>query len=158
MNRFILSMVLYMGTNCMAFAQFGTYTASEMQSYIDKETGVEITVLTDTARNDRFLYQTDPMWTSDGKYLLFRSSSRGNDKEMERRLPDGKVRKFRPTQIYFIEMETGKIIQATEGPDLGNAFLANKDNRMFMNRNEMVIGICMYLIWIVSFMMYIWEK
>ena len=136
MNRFILSMVLYMGTSCMAFAQFGTYTASEMQSYIDKETGVEITVLTDTARNDRFLYQTDPMWTSDGKYLLFRSSSRGNDKEMERRLPDGKVRKFRPTQIYFIEMETGKIIQATEGPDLGNAFLANKDNRMFMNRNE----------------------
>lgn len=54
MNRFILSMVLYMGTSCMAFAQFGTYTASEMQSYIDKETGVEITVLTDTARNDRF--------------------------------------------------------------------------------------------------------
>ncbi len=26
------------------------------------------------------------------------------------------------TQIYFIEMATGKIIQATEGPNLGSAF------------------------------------
>ena len=37
-------------------------------------------------------------------------------------------------RIYFIEMATGKIIQATEGPNLGSAFLANKTNRMFVSR------------------------
>ena len=84
----------------------------------------------------RFLYQTDPMWTADGKYLLFRSSSRGNDKEVESTLPNGEKRKWTPTQIYFIEMATGKIIQATEGPNLGSAFLANKTNRMFVSRKE----------------------
>lgn len=62
------------------------------------------------------------MWTADGKYLLFRSSSRGNDKEVESTLPNGEKRKWTPTQIYFIEMATGKIIQATEGPNLGSAF------------------------------------
>ena len=76
------------------------------------------------------------MWTADGKYLLFRSSSRGNDKEVESTLPNGEKRKWTPTQIYFIEMATGKIIQATEGPNLGSAFLANKTNRMFVSRKE----------------------
>lgn len=33
-------------------------------------------------------------------------------------------------------MATGQIIQATEGPDLGSAFLANKSNRMFISRKE----------------------
>ena len=33
-------------------------------------------------------------------------------------------------------MATGKIIQATEGPNLGSAFLANKTNRMFVSRKE----------------------
>ncbi len=47
-----------------------------------------------------------------------------------------KKRKWTPTQIYFIEMATGKIIQATEGPNLGSAFLANKTNRMFVSRKE----------------------
>lgn len=105
-----------------ALAQFGNCTASEMRTYVDSATGNTITMLTDTMKNDRFLYQTDPMWTADGKYLLFRSSSRGNDKEVESTLPNGEKRKWTPTQIYFIEMATGKIIQATEGPNLGSAF------------------------------------
>lgn len=136
MNRLVLSLALCLSVSGWAWAQFGSYSASEMHSYIDKETGVEITVLTDTVKNDRFLYQTDPMWTSDGKYLLFRSSTRGDDKEVEHKLPNGEVRRFRPTQIYFIEMSTGKIIQATEGAGLGNVFLANRSNRMFISRNE----------------------
>lgn len=60
-----------------------------MRTYVDSATGNTITMLTDTMKNDRFLYQTDPMWTADGKYLLFRSSSRGNDKEVESTLPNG---------------------------------------------------------------------
>ena len=62
-----------------ASAQFGNCTPSEMQTYVDKQTGHTITMLTDTLKHDRFLYQTDPMWTADGNYLLFRSSSRGDE-------------------------------------------------------------------------------
>ena len=140
MKKTLLTMAVALGFTAPSFAQFGNCTPSEKWQYIDKVTGQTITVLTDTTKNDRFLYQTDPMWTADGKYLLFRSSSRGDDKMIEQTTRDGKKRSYRPTQIYFIEMETGNIIQATEGPNLGNAFLANKTNRMFMSRREE--GIC----------------
>lgn len=119
-----------------SLAQFGQCTPSERWTYTDAQTGNEITVLTDTLKNDRFLYQTDPMWTADGKYLLFRSSSRGDGTMVERTQPNGEKKKWKPTQIYFIEMATGKIIQATEGADLGNAFLANRSNKLFISRNE----------------------
>ena len=119
-----------------SWAQFGKCTPSERWTYTDAQTGNEITVLTDTLKNDRFLYQTDPMWTADGKYLLFRSSSRGDGTMVERTQPNGEKKQWKPTQIYFIEMATGKIIQATEGADLGNAFLANRSNKLFISRNE----------------------
>lgn len=119
-----------------SLAQFGQCTPSERWTYTDAQTGNEITVLTDTLKNDRFLYQTDLMWTADGKYLLFRSSSRGDGTMVERTQPNGEKKKWKPTQIYFIEMATGKIIQATEGADLGNAFLANRSNKLFISRNE----------------------
>lgn len=136
MKRKNLAILLLLGMSQAAFAQFGKCTFSEMQTYKDATTGVNITVLTDTTKNDHFLYQTDPMWTSDGKYLLFRSSSRGNDKPIERKQPNGETRTWTPTQIFFIEIASGKIIQATEGTDLGNAYLANKSNRMFISRKE----------------------
>ncbi len=117
-------------------AQFGKISESEISSYIDGDTGNKIIVLTDTLKNDRFLYQTDPMWTYDGKYLLFRSSSRGNDKMVEEITTNGEKRKWMPTQIYFIEIESGKIIQATEGRNLGSVYLANNSNRMFISRIE----------------------
>ncbi len=136
MKKRLLSLVIALVGWSAAWAQFGNCTPSEMQSYVDEVTGHTITMLTDTLKHDRFLYQTDPMWTADGKYLLFRSSSRGDDKEIESTMPNGQTRKWRPTQIYFIEMATGKIIQATEGPNLGNAYLANTTTRMFLSRRE----------------------
>lgn len=119
-----------------ASAQFGKCTPSERTSYVDARTGHTITVLTDTLQNDRFLYQTDPMWTSDGKYLIFRSSTRAGDKELEEMTPEGKKRRWTPTQMFFIEVATGKIIQATEGSDMGGIYLANKSNRMFISRKQ----------------------
>lgn len=119
MRKYLLSLTLLIGFSQVSLAQFGKCTASEMQSYVDKVTGHTVIMLTDTLKNDRFLYQTDPMWTADGKYLLFRSSSRDEG-----------------TQIYFIEMATGQIIQATQGSNLGSTFLANRSNRMFVSRKE----------------------
>lgn len=121
MRKLFFTLTLSLGISHAALAQFGNSTPSEMKTYVDRETGLNITMLTDTTKNDRFLYQTDPMWTADGNYLLFRSSSRSQDKK---------------TQIYFIEMATGQIIQATEGANLGSAYLANKSNRMYISRKE----------------------
>ena len=136
MKKIFLTMACACSCCTASWAQFGKCTPSERWTYTDAQTGNKITVLTDTLKNDRFLYQTDPMWTADGKYLLFRSSSRGDGTMVERTQPNGEKKKWKPTQIYFIEMATGKIIQATEGADLGNAFLANRSNKLFISRNE----------------------
>lgn len=77
MKKILLTMTFLSLCCTAAWAQFGNCTPSEMQRYVDTQTGHTITVLTDTLKHDRFLYQTDPMWTADGNYLLFRSSSRG---------------------------------------------------------------------------------
>lgn len=131
-------------------AQYGKVGKSEMQTYKDAVTGVEITMLTDTTLNDRFLYQTDPMWTPDGKYLLFRSSSR-SDEEVEYTDREGKKAKRKVTQLYVINVESGEIIQVTSGKNTGSGFLANRSNRMFLNRkvddkwNMYVINLDEYL-------------
>ena len=82
-------------------AQYGVLGKPEWQTCKDPVTGVTLTMLTDTTKNDRFLYQTDPMWTPDCKYLMFRSSSRSA--EIEYKDKDGNKKKRRPTQLYFIE-------------------------------------------------------
>ena len=143
MRKFCLTIIVLASFSKALFAQFGNCTASEMQTYTDRETGNTITILTDTLKNDRFLYQTDPMWTHDGKYLLFRSSSRANDKKIERTLPNGEKRSWTPTQIYFIEMATGQIIQATEGPDLGSAFWPTRATVCSSAEKRKKTGICM---------------
>lgn len=136
MKRLFLSAALCALLGGTASAQFGNCTPSEKTTYVDAQTGRTITVLTDTLQNDRFLYQTDPMWTSDGKYLIFRSSTRAGDPEQQTTTPDGKTRRWTPTQMFFIEVATGRIIQATEGTDLGGVYLARKSNRMFISRNR----------------------
>ena len=129
---FAAAMMLAAGT---ASAQFGVFTPSETKTVKDPVTGIQLKVLTNTDKNDKFIYQTDPMWTPDGKYLLFRSSDRGDGQTMTRTTPDGKEIKYKPTQYYFIEVASGKIIQATDG-QVGSVFLANKSDRMFLNRVE----------------------
>ena len=110
---------------------FGVYGQPESWTFMDEGSGREMTILTDTTKNDRFLYQTDPMWTPDGKYLIFRSSSRGKADVSKN---NGEKGKYNPTQLYFVEVETGHIIQATDGDNTGSGFLANKSNKMFLNR------------------------
>lgn len=122
-----------MATLC--HAQYGKLGTPEIQKYTDEVTGIEITMLTDTMKNDRFLYQTDPMWTPDGRYLLFRSSSRSTE-EVEYTDRDGNKKTRKATQLYFIDTQTYNIIQATTGPNTGSGFLANKSNRLFLNRKE----------------------
>lgn len=115
-----------------AMAQYGVWKKAESRKVKDPVTGMQLTLLTDTLANDRFLYQTDPMWTPDGKYLLFRSSNRDAGEEVVDK--DGKKQLKKSTQLFFIEVATGRIIQATKGTNTGSGFLANRSNRMFLNR------------------------
>jgi len=135
MKKTFITLLALLAVAASANAQFGKFLPSEETTVKDPDTGVTLTILTDTAKNDSFIYQTDPMWTPDGKYLLFRSSTRANDEEVERTMPDGKVMKFRPTQFFFIEIATGRIIQVTEG-NVSAVFLANRSNKLFVSRIE----------------------
>ena len=118
-------MILAAAVLCAALfnanAQFGKWTPSESTAYTDGKTGVEFTVLTDTQKDDKFIYQTDPMWTPDGKYLLFRSSTRAAEGS--------------GLQFFMIEVSTGRIIQVTDG-SVGAVFLGNKSNTMFVGMRE----------------------
>lgn len=133
MKKFFILAALLATAFTTANAQFGKFTASEWTKVKDEQTGVELNVLTDTQKNDKFIYQTDPMWTPDGKYLLFRSSSRSGEPEVERTMPDGRVVKFAPSFYYFVEVASGRIVQATDA-SVSTCFLANQSNRMFLNR------------------------
>ena len=134
MKKALLAAALLLTAMTGAHAQFGQWKASETTKVKDPGTGVELTVLTKTELNDRFIYQTDPMWTPDCKYLLFRSSSRGEEQGQEVAMPDGS-RRFSSTQYYLIEVATGRIMQVTEG-NVGSVFLGNTRNQLFLNRRE----------------------
>ena len=134
MKRILFAAALLLAAAFSANAQFGKWQASEVRKVKDEQTGVELNILTDTQKNDRFIYQTDPMWTPSGKYLLFRSSSRGGQ-EMERTTPDGRTVKYSPTYYYFIEVATGRIIQATD-ESVGSVYLSNVEDKMWVNRRE----------------------
>src|SRR3954449_10841297 len=81
-----------------AFAQVGQRSPSEKHIVDDAVTGVPMTVLTSGQASDSKIYQTHPQWTSDGKWIVFRSSGRGAG-----------------PQAYAVNEETGDIVQLTEG-------------------------------------------
>lgn len=135
-------LILFSAVCLTASAQFGVFNPSESFNYIDQGTGKTVTVLTDTTRNDRFLYQTDPMFTADGRYIVFRSSSRSNADEIVSK--DGKHR-YKPTFYYFIELESGKIIQATDDSSISNIYLGNRSNKLFYNKRDKDGGWKMYV-------------
>ena len=130
--RYIVLAVLWLFVGAGVMAKFGVYTPSEIREYTDTATGVRMVMLTDTMRNDRFMYQTDPMWTADGKHVLFRSSSRSSVPGRE----DSGRKSRNATHYFFIDMPTGRIVQATDGEGVAGVFLANRSNRMFFSRRE----------------------
>ena len=134
MKKTLLVAALILAAMSSASAQFGKWQAAEKKNVKDEQTGVTLTVLTNTDKHDNFIYQTDPMWTPDGKYLMFRSSDRSVE-QLERVGRDGKTVKYSPSYYFFMEIPSGRIIQATDG-NTGSAFLANKSNKMFINKNE----------------------
>ncbi|MEY2878780.1 MAG: hypothetical protein RLZZ15_1160 [Verrucomicrobiota bacterium] len=103
-----------------ASAQIGRRFPSEKKIVPDPVTGVPLTFLTSTAAGDSKIYQTHHQWTSDGKWIVFRSN---------------RVR----GQAMAVNEETGDIVQVTEGGYSGMLCLANHSMNLYFARTPGMI-------------------
>jgi oligogalacturonide lyase len=98
-----------------AVAQIGTRFPSEKKIVPDPVTGVPLEFLTSTPAGDSKIYQTHHQWTSDGKWLIFRSN---------------RVR----GQAMAVNEETGDIVQVTENGYTGMLCLAEHSMNLYFAR------------------------
>lgn len=115
MNRaiiFFLSVLFAAST----WAQMGRRFPSERKVINDPKTGVELVFLTSkSGTGDSKIYQTHNQWTSDGKWVIFRS----NRVEGE---------------AMAVNEETGGIVQVTEGGFTGMLCVARKSMNLYHMR------------------------
>lgn len=99
-------------------AQIGTRLPSEKKVVKDPVTGVELLFLTSTPAGDSKIYPTHPQWTSDGKWLVFRSNRIKGE-------------------ALAVNETTGDMVQVTDGGYIGMLTLSRKEMRLyFMQKNE----------------------
>ena len=107
-----ISFVLTLTAN----AQIGRRFPSEKKIVPDPVTGIPLTFLTSTPAGDSKIYQTHPQWTSDGKWLIFRS----------RRVPG---------QAMAVNEDDGTIVQVTEGGYTGMLCVARLSMKLYVMRD-----------------------
>lgn len=95
--------------------QIGTRFPSEKKIVMDPETGRELVFLTSKPAGDRKIYQTHNQWTSDGKWIVFRSE---------------RVKR----EAMAVNEESGEIIQVTEGGYFGTLCVARKSMKLYYMR------------------------
>jgi oligogalacturonide lyase len=98
-----------------AHAQIGKRFPSERKVVKDPVTGTMLTFLTSTPNGDSKIYPTHPQWTSDGKWLVFRSA---------------RVK----GEAMAVNEETGELVQVTEGGYVGMLNLARKSMKLYFMR------------------------
>jgi oligogalacturonide lyase len=98
------------------FAEIGARFPSEKKIVPDPVTGVPLSFLTSTPAGDSKIYQTHPQWTSDGKWLIFRS----------RRVPG---------QAMAVNEENGAIVQVTGGGYTGMLCVARLSMKLYVMRD-----------------------
>ncbi len=103
-----------------ASAQIGTRFPSEKKIVIDPVTGIPLSFLTSQPKGDSKIYQTHHQWTSDGKWLVFRSN---------------RVR----GQAMAVNEETGDIVQVTENGYSGMLCLADHSMNLYFARTPGMI-------------------
>jgi len=101
-----------------AQGQIGARFPSEKRVIPDPVTGVPLTFLTSKSSGDSKIYQTHHQWTSDGKWVIFRSN---------------RVR----GQAMAVNEETGDIVQVTEGGYTGMLCLADHSMSLYFLRVPM---------------------
>ena len=96
-------------------AQIGRRFPSEKKIVVDPVTGVPLTFLTSKPAGDSKIYQTHHQWTSDGKWLVFRSN----------RVPG---------QAMAVNEATGDLVQVTEAGFTGMLCLADNSMNLYFLR------------------------
>jgi oligogalacturonide lyase len=99
----------------LAEAQIGRCFPSERKVVKDPATGAMLTFLTSTPNGDAKIYQTHNQWTSDGKWLIFRSNRVRNE-------------------AMAVNEQTGDIVQVTEGGYTGMLNVARKSMKLYFMR------------------------
>ncbi|KFF02688.1 TolB family protein [Flavobacterium reichenbachii] len=97
------------------FAQIGKRFPSEKKIIKDPVTGYELIFLTTTAAGDSKTYPTHPQWTSDGKWLIFRTKRANGD-------------------AVAVNEKSGEMVQVTEGGYSGTLCMAQKSMKLYFMR------------------------
>ena len=92
---------------------------SERREMVDAQTGVTMVVLTTDAASDAKPYQTHTTWTSDGEWIIFRSSRGGSG-----------------SQYFLVHEQKGDIVQLTDDPatSTGSPNLSRKEMKFYYMR------------------------
>jgi len=96
-------------------AQIGKQFPSERKEVKDLVTGNKLIFLTSTPAGDSKIYQTHNQWTSDGKWLIFRS---------------GRVK----GEAMAVNEKTGEMVQVSEGGYFGMLNVARKSMKLYFMR------------------------
>lgn len=105
-----------MAVSALSVAQIGTRFPSERKVINDPKTGVELVFLTSkSGTGDSKIYQTHNQWTSDGKWVIFRSDRVEHE-------------------AMAVNEETGDIVQVTEGGFNGMLCVARKSMHLYHMR------------------------
>lgn len=111
-----IMMVAALMSTMAATAQIGTRYPSERKVINDPKTGVELVFLTSkSGTGDSKIYQTHNQWTSDGKWVVFRSD---------------RVK----GEAMAVNEETGDIVQVTEGGFTGMLCVARQSMNLYIMR------------------------
>ncbi len=108
-------LVLLLLLSVGVFAQIGKRFPSERKEIKDPLTGNKLIFLTSTPSGDAKIYQTHNQWTSDGKWIVFRSH-RVNWEAMA------------------VNEKSGEIVQVTEGGYTGMLNVARKSMKLYFMR------------------------
>ena len=101
-----------------AMAQIGKRLPSERKVITDPKTGTELIFLTSSqAGGDSKIYQTHNQWTSDGKWLIFRSNRVSGE-------------------AIAVNEESGEMVQVTEGGYSGMLNIGRNSMKLVFMRNK----------------------
>jgi oligogalacturonide lyase len=115
LHRTVFALGLSLALASTASAQIGRRFPSEKRIVPDPVTGIPLTFLTSTPAGDSKIYPTHPQWTSDGRWLIFRS---------------GRA----PGQAMAVNEETGDMVQVTEAGYTGMLCVARHSMRLYVMR------------------------
>lgn len=115
----LVGLLLVFTASITVAAGVGSRGPAERSKFVDADTGIAVTRLTNSPAQDDKIYQTHPNWTADGAYLIFHSDRTGTG------------------EIFALEEATGEIVQITD-KDSGAIAVARHSNALYLVRDNTV--------------------